>query len=99
MNLAPMKAWIQPFFLAFCGVLSDYLTTILGLGMGFCEACPNYHPVYALAAFSGSIALLTLAVPRKKPWNLCSIGLALSSYLGTANNILVILGISAGISV
>jgi hypothetical protein len=98
MDLAPMKAWIQPFFLAFCGVLSDYLTTILGLGMGFCEACPKYHPVYALAAFSGSIALLTLAVPRKKPRNLCAIGLALASYLGTANNILVILGISAGIS-
>ncbi len=99
MVLAPMKAWIQPFFLAFCGVLSDYLTTILGLGMGFCEACPNYDPVYALAAFSGSIALLTLAVPRRKPWNLCAIGLALASFLGTANNILVILGISAGIPV
>ena len=99
MNPLSTKAWMQPFFLAFWGVLSDYLTTMLGLGMGFCESCPQYHPVYALAAFSVSIALLTLALPREKPWNLCAIGLALASYLGTANNILVILGISTGISV
>jgi len=99
MDFTLLKTWVQPFFMAFCGVLSDYLTTMLGLGMGFCEACPKYNPVWALAAFLGSIAILTLALPRKRPWNLCAIGLASASYLGVANNILVILGIFAGITV
>jgi len=99
MDPMSLKTWMQPFFLAFCGVLSDYLTTALGLNMGFCEACPQYHPIWALTVFWASITLLSLSLPRKKPWNLCTIGLASASYLGTANNILVILGISAGIAV
>lgn len=94
-----MDMWMQPFFLAFCGVLSDYMTTILGLSMGFCEACQQYHPLWALTFYAGSITVLTVTLPRNRPWNLFPIGLASASYLGTANNILVILGLSAGIAI
>ena len=92
-----MKTWMKPFLLALYGVLSDYVTTTVGLRMGFHEACPQYHPVGSLLTFWGSIAILTLALPRKKPWDLCAIGLASASYLGVANNILVILGLTSGI--
>jgi len=99
MNFTSLETWMRPFFVALCGVLSDYVTTILGLHMGFCEACPKYHPVWALTVFWGSIAILTLALPREKPWNLGAIGLSAASYLGALNNILVILGLSTRIAI
>ena len=99
MNITHVETWMQPFLMALCGVLSDYVTTILGLRMGFCEACPQYHPVWALLVFWGSITILTIALPRKKPWNLGAIGLSAASYLGAVNNILVILGLTSGIAI
>lgn len=99
MDFMDMKMWVQPLFLAFGGVLSDYVTTTLGLTMGFCESCQQYHPLWALTFFGGSVAVLAVTLPGKRPWNLFPIGLASASYLGAANNILVILGLSAGIAV
>ena len=99
MNFTPLETWMQPFLVSLCGVLSDFATTILGLHMGFCEACPKYHPVWALAVFWGSIAILTLTLPREKPWNLPTFGLSAASFLGAVNNILVILGLSVDITI
>ena len=91
--------WILPFLLAFGGVTSDYLTTTIGLSMGLFETNPQYHPVWALLVFWGAITILTLTLPRKRSWIVAANGLALSSYIGLANNTLVILGLFSGLQV
>jgi hypothetical protein len=88
-----------PFLLALGGVVSDFATTTVGLNFctGLCETHPQYSPVWALLFFWTAITVLTLALPRKKPWSLGIDGIALMSYIGTINNILVILGLFSGL--
>ena len=94
-----LKQWMKPFLIALGGVLSDYATTTYGLNFctGLYETHPQYSPVWALLIFWGAIAVLTLTLPKKKPWNLSINSLALASYLGAINNVLVILGIFSGL--
>jgi hypothetical protein len=94
-----LKSWVLPFLLALGGVISDYVTTTIGLNMnmGFYEIHPQYSPVWALLFFWGAIAILTLTLPKEKPWNLATNGLALASYIGAVNNTLVILGLFTGL--
>jgi len=94
-----VKSWMLPFLLALGGVISDYITTTIGLSMGFYETHLAYNPLWALLIFWGAIALLVLALPRKKPWTLGINGLALISYLGAVNNTLVILGLFPGLQI
>ena len=91
-----LRTWSLPFLKVFGGVISDYVTTAIGLGMGFCEMNPKYNPVFSLLVFCVATAILTLTVPREKPWNLCLKGIAIASYLGAINNALVILGLMSG---
>lgn len=88
---------LLPFILSLGGVLSDYLTTTIGLGLGFYETHPAYHPFKALLIFWGAITVLTLLLPREKPWRISINGIALASYLGALNNTLVILGLFSGL--
>jgi hypothetical protein len=82
---------LSPFLLSFGGVLSDYLTTSFGLSLGFRETHPLYHPLNALLLFWGATTLLTLLLPKGKFWTISINAVALSAYVGTINNILVIL--------
>lgn len=91
-----MRFWGLPFLKVFGGVISDYVTTVVGLGMGFCEANPRYNPVLSLLVFCTVTAILILTVPREKPWNLSLKGIALASYLGAINNAFVISGLLSG---
>jgi hypothetical protein len=86
-----------PFVLSLIGVSSDYVTTKLGLSLGFYETHPHYNPLLALLIFWGAIALLSTLLPREKLWDMSINGLASASYLGTANNVLVILGVFSGL--
>ncbi|MDH5795193.1 MAG: hypothetical protein OEZ24_03705 [Candidatus Bathyarchaeota archaeon] len=95
--ITPLKTWILPFLLSLGGVIMDYMTTMIGWGMGFLEINQQYHPVSALLVFWGAITILTLAVPKKRTWLVAANGLALSSYIGVANNTLVILGLFSGL--
>lgn len=97
MSVTPLKTWMLPFLLALGGVVSDYMTTTIGLKMGFFETNPQYSPVWALLVFWGAITILTLTRPRKKTWTVAANGLALSSFIGAANNTLVILGLFPGL--
>jgi len=94
-----LKQWMTPFLIALGGVLSDYATTTYALNFctGLYETHPQYSPLWALFIFWGAIAILTLTLPKKKPWNLSINSLALASYMGAINNILVILGLFPGI--
>lgn len=90
---------ILPFIISLGGVLSDYITTIIGLSLGFYETHPNYHPLWALIIFWSAILILTLTSPKSKTWYLSLNGLASASYLGAINNTLVILGIFSGLKI
>ena len=101
MQIVIFKQWITPFLIALGGVLSDYATTTYALNYctGLYETHPQYSPAWALLIFWGAIAILTLALPKKKLWNLSINSLALTSYIGAINNILVILGIFPGLTI
>ena len=88
---------VIPFLLAFGGVVSDYLSTRIGLRLGFVEAHLHYHPLYGLTFFLCLIAVLTILLPRQKRFRLVTLGVAFFSYLGIINNALVILGWVPGI--
>ena len=96
-----LKQWMIPFLIALGGVLADYVTTTYALNFctGIYETHPQYSPVWAILVFWGSLAILTIALPRRKPWNLSINSIALISYLGAINNILVILGVFPGITI
>jgi hypothetical protein len=88
-----------PFLLALGGVISDFTTTTIALNFctGLHETHVQYNPVWALLIFWMAIAALTLTLPRKKPWSIGINGLALVSYIGAINNILVMLGLFSGL--
>jgi hypothetical protein len=86
-----------PFLLTLGGVISDHVTTNIGLGLGFYEINPNYHPLLALLVFWGITAILVLLLPRERPWRISINTLMLTSYLGAVNNTLVILGVFPGL--
>jgi hypothetical protein len=90
---------LVPFILSLNGVLLDYLTTIIGSSFGFHEFHAAYHPLNALSIFWGAIAVLTLLLPKKRPWTTSINGIALVSYAGMINNVLVICGIFSGLRI
>jgi len=91
------KWWGIPLLLLIGGIASDYFTTLVGLSRGFYEMHAQYHPLWALLFFGSAFVLLALTMPRKKPWSLGIYGLAIVSYLGAVNNVLVIFGIFTGL--
>ena len=91
------RALIMPFIIALIGIVADYLTTSIGLSLGFYETHPQYHPVIALAIFWIVLSLLTLALPNKKEWIICKNLIASASFLGSVNNTLVMLRIFPGL--
>ncbi len=90
---------VIPFVISLFGVVSDYVTTRIGLSLGFYETHPQYHPILALIIFWGSLALLVSTLPKKNFWQMSVNGFASVSYLGAVNNILVILGIFSGLKI
>ncbi|RLG08919.1 MAG: hypothetical protein DRN64_04525 [Thaumarchaeota archaeon] len=93
-----LKRRLLPFLLSLGGVASDYVTTVIGLGLGFYETHPAYHPLKALLIFWGALTILTLLLPKGRLWTMSINGVALASYLGTINNTLVILGLFQGLN-
>ena len=84
------------FPLALLGVVCDWITTQIGLRMGFYETHLASHPVTALAIFWSAIVFLYLTLPRGKKWDATIWVLASWSFLGAVNNTLVILGVFSG---
>ena len=86
-----LKSWMLPFFLALGGIMSDFISTIIGLGMGLYETNPQYNPVWALLVYWGAIMILYLTCYKRKLWTISANAVALTSYLGFINNTLLIL--------
>ena len=87
---------ILPFLISLAGVVADYITTSIGLGLGFYETHAQYHPAIALVIFWSALTVLTFTLPKKGLWDMAKNVLASASFLGFVNNTLVILGIFSG---
>lgn len=90
---------VLPYFLALGGIVSDYATTAIGVGLGFYETHPYYHPVWALLIFCGAITLLMSTLPKRMPWTLAVNALAMAPFLGAMNNALVLSGLFLGLQI
>ena len=88
---------LAPYVISTLGVVSDLMTTQLGLANGLREAHILYHPVYAVAIFWSVIAIATLGLPKRALWRIPVYIIAYIPFLGAFNNILVILGIFGGL--
>jgi len=84
------------YFSTLCGSSLDFLTTTIGLNLGFAEINTNYHPAWAILfyTFTTVIFHLTLSDNIRK---VCSVGLVVLSFVAAVNNIMVILSIFSGI--
>ena len=83
--------------IALLGVVSDWITTQVGLGMGYYETHLMYNPVLALAIIWTTIIFLLMVLPRGGRWDYAIYFLASWSFIGAVNNILVIMGIFSGL--
>ncbi len=84
---------VLPFIVSFGGIILDYMTTTIGLGMGFYETHPAYSPLNALVIFWSAIGFLLFVLPKEKTWRASINLVAVMSYLGAFNNTLVIMGV------
>lgn len=91
-----LKSWMLPFFLTLGGIIADYVSTTIGLGMGLCEINTQYNPLWALLVYWGAIMILYLTCYQKKLWTVGANAVALTSYLGFINNTLSILRVFPG---
>ena len=82
--------------IALLGVVSDWITTQVGLGMGYYETHLMYNPVLALALIWTTIIFLLMVLPRGGRWDYAIYFLASWSFIGAVNNILVIMGVFSG---
>ena len=92
-----IRVMLPAYVVAFLGCVSDYITTRIGLGMGFYETHLQSSPLLSMGIFVGAITILAFTLPRSPKWKLCTIFLATWSFLGAANNILVIFGVFGGL--
>jgi len=90
---------IQPFLISLTGIITDHITTNIGLGLGFYETHPQYHPAIALIVFWSGLTLLTKTLPQKRLCNILKNIIASIAFLGTMNNTLVILGVFSGLTI
>ena len=90
-----MKFW-GLYFSTLCGVSLDFITTAIGLNLGFVEIHPNYQPVWAFLFYTLTTVIFHLTLAEK----IRKIGfhiLVLTSFVAAVNNLLVIFGFFSGI--
>ncbi len=87
------------FLIVIIGVVTDYVSTCIGLGSGFMETHPYYHPIIALAIFWDAMTVLFFALPRGKWWDRAINFIAAWSLLGAFNNLMVLAGVFPGLKI
>ncbi|MFH0748686.1 MAG: hypothetical protein V1915_02040 [Candidatus Bathyarchaeota archaeon] len=88
---------VLPYLVSLIGILADFYTTTLGLGLGLQETNAYYHPFFAITIFWGALTVLTLTLPDKRVCIWSKNVLASVSFIGAFNNTLVITGIFSGL--
>jgi hypothetical protein len=89
---------LLPYIISLVGVLSDYLTTNFGLGLGLIETNAFYHPILALAIIWGELGVLSLMLPKSRLGDMTKNVVSLASFIGIVNNTLVITGVFSGLT-
>lgn len=90
---------LLPYLVCLVGILSDYLTTTIGLGLGFYET-NAFHPISAIATFWGALGILSLSqTPKSQLYGMSKNVVVLASFIGVVNNILVITGFFSGLKI
>jgi hypothetical protein len=85
------------YIVAFIGVSLDFVTTMIGLNLGFHEAHAQYHPLIALAFFWTVIFVVETALSKHKVNKYPSIIFAVFTFIGAVHNTLVIMGVTKGL--
>ena len=84
------------YFSTLCGSSLDFITTTIGLNLGFAEINTNYHPAWAILFYTLTTVIFHLTLPdniRKVSF----IVLVSLSFVAAINNIMVIFGVFSGI--
>lgn len=81
---------ILPFLISLCGIASDYITTQIGLSLGFYELNPQYHPLKALLLFWGISGFLSFSFRNQRKWRIAINLLMFTSWFGGIHNLLKI---------
>lgn len=84
---------VLPYLISMLGVLLDYLTTTIGLGLGFYESHLSFSPLFAVAVFWGILALVNLMLPKGRVRTFSTRMFVLVSFFSAINNTIVITGI------
>ena len=93
-----IRAMISAYLIALLGSVADYVTTRIGLSMGYYETHPYYSPFLSIAIFTGAITILALMLSKAPKWMKWSVYfLATMSFIGAVNNMLVIFGLFGGL--
>lgn len=79
-----------PYLTTLTGILLDYLTTTIGLNMGFQETNLLYHPATALLIFWGTLTLINKTIPQKNIITITQTLLTVTTFLAPLNNTLLI---------
>jgi len=95
--LEAIMRMLPAYLIAIVGSVADYVTTWIGLRMGYVETHPQYSPLASITIFTIAITVLGFALPSSPRWRLCVIFLSTWSFLGAVNNTLVILGAFSGL--
>lgn len=90
---------VIPYLISLIGIIADKITTDIGLATGlYYETNPEYSPLNAILVFWSAITVMAVLFRNyKNGWKWC-LPIALLSLLGSANNILVLLGLSRGLT-
>lgn len=86
-----------PYLLAVLGIVSDWVTTQIGLSRGFYETHDTYSPLWAFLIFVGVLAFLDVVLGDFKYKQVGMSAIACICFLGAANNILVLTGVFGGL--
>ena len=86
-----------PYLIVVSGVISDWVTTHIGLSRGFYETHPTYTPVNALLIFTALLLIIEFSLGNFKYKRQYQSIIACMSFLGTINNTLVLFGFFGGL--
>jgi len=88
-----LKQFLIAEIIILIGVSGDYMTSVIGLNMGFVETHPQYSPLNAIIIFTSVNVILTILDVSWK-WQALRLLIAFSSWLGMINNLAWLLGSS-----
>ena len=79
----------KPFIIMVAGVTSDYVSSLIGISVGYVETHPNYSPLNALIIFTLALAILMLFFWRNRTTRIFVWACSIIPFIGIIHNLLV----------